>query len=476
MSGFFGVISKHDIVLDTFFGTDYHSHLATKYGGMVVFDEIKGFQRAIHNIENIQFRAKFEKDLDSFIGNSAIGCIVEDNPQPSLVKSRQGTFAIITIGVINNQEELIKDYLNQSGVQFMAMSNGNVNSTELVAALINQEDDLISGLINAQEKIQGTMMAIILNSDGSIIVSRDKHGRLPVLIGKDDYGYCLSFESFAYQKLGYQNEYELKPGEIVHIKQDTYEVVASNHGQEKLCSFLFAYFGYPNSDYDDINVELMRYRNGSLMAKREIKNNTIPDVDYIAGMPDSGIPHAIGYANETKYKFARPFVKYTPTWPRSFLSSNQKTRNMIAKMKQIPVKELIEDKKILFVDDSIVRGTQVKESVNLLYDNGAKEVHMRAACPPIMHKCKFLNFSRAESDLDLLTRKIINELEKDEDKHLDEYRDPCSKRHQCMLKAICKQFGFTSLAFQNLDDFIEAIGLPKENICTYCFTGEEEDE
>lgn len=474
MGGFFGAVAKRNVVLDTFFGTDYHSHLGTRYGGMVVFDSQTGFKRAIHNIENAQFRTKFEDDIDDFDGNCAIGCISDADPQPLLVRSHLGTYAISTIGMINNSEELINQYFSDHGHQFMAMSSGKVNATELTAALINEKDDIVSGIQNAQELISGSMMILVLEQDGTITAARDTLGRLPVLVGKNEYGHCVSFESFAYQKLGYENAYELGPGEIVKIYPDHYEVLVERKKEMKICAFLWAYYGYPNSDYEGVNVEVMRYRNGESMAKREMEDGTLPDVDYVAGIPDSGVPHAIGYSNASHKSFARPFVKYTPTWPRSFMPNSQKARNQIAKMKQIPVNELIEGKKLLFVDDSIVRGTQLRETVNFLYESGATEVHMRAACPPLMFRCKFLNFSRAESEMDLLARRVIDELEGEEGKnHLEEFADPRTERGKCMLKTICEKFGFSSLGYQNIDDFIEAIGLDKDQVCTYCWTGKE---
>ena len=477
MSGFFGAVSKRDVVLDVFFGTDYHSHLGTKCGGMVVFDPERGFQRQLHSIETTPFRSKFERDLDDFSGSGAIGSISDDYPQPLLVKAACGTYAISSIGLIENYDELIEECFRESGRHFMAMSSGMVNTSELVAMLINQKDDLCEGIQYAREKVRGTMLVLILTDEKKLIVARDKVGRLPVLIGKDADGYCVSFESFAYQKLGYQDEYELGPGEIVEITQDGYRTLLEAGKTEKLCGFLFTYFGYPNSDYDGRNVELVRYRNGALMAKREMEDGTFPDVDYVAGMPDSGTPHAIGYANCSGKDFARPYVKYTPTWPRSFLSVNQAARSMVAKMKQIPVKELMDGKKILFVDDSIVRGTQLQETVDFLYRYGAKEVHMRAACPPLMYKCKYLNFSRAESDYDMLTRKVIRELEGEEgDLHIAEYADPKSERHKCMLKAICEKFGFTSLRYQTMEDMAKAIGLEPDQICTYCWMGHTQDQ
>ena len=474
MGGFFGAVSRRNIVLDTFFGTDYHSHLGTRYGGMVVFDAEKGFERAIHHIDNTQFRTKFEPDLRDFCGTSALGCISDADPQPLLVRSHLGIYAISTIGIINNANELIERYFSDHGHQFMAMSSGKVNATELTAALINEKDDIAEGIRHAQELIEGSMTILVLESGGTIVAARDQMGRLPVLLGKDQDGFCVSFESFASQKLEYENIYELGPAEIVRIFPDHFDILSPRRETMKICAFLWAYYGYPNSEYEGVNVEVMRYRNGESMARTEMENGTLPDVDYVAGIPDSGVPHAIGYSNASHKPFARPFVKYTPTWPRSFMPIHQEERNRIAKMKQVPVNELIKDKKLLFVDDSIVRGTQLQETVSFLYESGAAEVHMRAACPPLMFKCKFLNFSRAESEMDLLARRVVQELEGDEgQKHLEEYADARTERGQCMLKTICEKFGFSSLGYQSIDEMLKAIGLDKDKVCTYCWTGKE---
>ncbi|MGN0968789.1 MAG: amidophosphoribosyltransferase [Oscillospiraceae bacterium] len=473
MGGFFGAVSKRDCVLDIFFGTDYHSHLGTRRGGMVIFDEKDGFQRQIHNIENTPFRTKFEHDLADFHGCSGIGCISDTDPQPLLVRSHLGLYAITTVGIIRNAEELVEKYFSDHGHQFMAMSSGKVNSTELVAALINQKSDLVSGIRHAQDEIDGSATILILTRDG-IIAARDALGRLPVLIGQNEEGCCISFESFAYQKLGYQNAYELGPREIVKVTAEGYETLSPAGQDMKICAFLWTYYGYPNSNYEGVNVEVMRYRNGAVMARDEADRGTLPDVDFVAGVPDSGLPHAIGYANQSGKTFARPFVKYTPTWPRSFMPANQEVRNQVAKMKQIPVPELIEGKKLLFVDDSIVRGTQLRETVEFLYESGAKEVHMRSACPPIMYGCKYLNFSSSRSDMELLARRTVQELEGDEgQKHLDEYADASTQRGACMLKAICEKFGFDSLGYQSLDGLLEAIGIDRDKVCTYCWSGKE---
>ena len=473
MGGFFGAISKRDCVLDIFFGVDYHSHLGTRRGGMVVHDRESGFQRQIHNIENTPFRTKFERDLHDFHGTSGIGCISDTDPQPLLVRSHLGLYALTTVGIINNAEELVKQYFSDHGHQFMAMSSGKVNSVELTAALINQADDLVSGIRHAQELIDGSATILILTKD-EIIAARDKLGRLPVLIGQNEEGCCVSFESFAYHKLGYQDAYELGPREIVRVTPDGWETLSPAGEQMRICAFLWTYYGYPNSNYEGVNVEVMRYRNGAIMARDDKARGLAQDLDYVAGVPDSGLPHAIGYANESHIPFARPFVKYTPTWPRSFMPANQSIRNQVAKMKQIPVPELIEGKKLLFVDDSIVRGTQLRETVEFLYESGAKEVHMRSACPPILYGCKYLNFSRSNSDMELLARRIVQELEGDEgQQHLEEYADANTHRGQCMLKTICEKFGFSSLGYQSLDGLLEAIGLDRDKVCTYCWTGKE---
>ena len=473
MGGFFGAVSKQDCVLDIFFGVDYHSHLGTRRGGMILYDQERGFQRQIHNIENTPFRTKFEKDLADFSGCSGIGCISDTDPQPLLVRSHLGLYALTTVGIINNAEELVARYFSDHGHQFMAMSSGKVNSTELVAALINQADDIVSGILHAQELIDGSLTVLVLTKDG-IIAARDRLGRLPVLIGQNEDGCCVSFESFAYHKLGYEDAYELGPREIVKVTADGFETLSPAGKDMRICSFLWTYYGYPNSNYEGVNVEVMRYRNGEIMARDDKKRGLAGDVDYIAGVPDSGVPHAIGYANECGKPFARPFVKYTPTWPRSFMPANQKIRNQVAKMKQIPVPELIEGKKLLFVDDSIVRGTQLRETVEFLYESGAKEVHMRSACPPIMYGCKYLNFSSSNSEMELLARRTVQELEGDEgQKHLEEYADANTERGQCMLKSICEKFGFSSLGYQSLDGLLEAIGLDRDKVCTYCWNGKE---
>ena len=474
MGGFFGAISKRDCVLDIFFGVDYHSHLGTRRGGMAVYDTVNDrFHRQIHNIENTPFRTKFEADLADFHGCSGIGCISDTDPQPLLVRSHLGLYAISTVGIINNADALVETYFSDHGHQFMAQSNGKVNASELTAALINQKDSLVEGIRHAQEVIDGSATILLLTRDG-IIAARDKLGRLPVLVGKNEDGHCVSIESFAYQKLGYQTCYELGPREIVRITPEGVESLSPAGDKMRICAFLWTYYGYPNSNYEGVNVEVMRYRNGEIMARDEVAQGRLPKVDYVAGVPDSGLPHAIGFANRSGKPFARPFVKYTPTWPRSFMPANQDVRNQVAKMKQIPVPELIEGKKLLFVDDSIVRGTQLRETVDFLYESGAAEVHMRSACPPIMYGCKYRNFSRSNSDMELLARKTVQELEGDEgQKHLDEYADASTERGQCLLKTICQEMGFDSLGYQSLDGLLEAIGIDRDKICTYCWNGKE---
>ena len=473
MGGFFGAISRKDCKYEVFFGTDYHSHLGTKRGGVAFYDREKGFQRQIHNIENTPFRTKFEDDVNEMSGTAGIGVISDTDPQPLLVRSHLGMFAISNIGIINNAEDIIEKTFAAPGHYFMAMSSGKVNDSELIAALINRCSTLVDGIKYAQELIEGSCTIMILTEDG-IIVARDKVGRLPIVIGQNENGCCAAMESFACQKLGYVPCYNLGPGEIVKITAKGYEQLAAPGEEMKICAFLWSYYGYPNSNYEGKNVEVMRCRNGEIMARNEMENGIMPDVDYVAGVPDSGLPHAIGYANYSKKTFARPFIKYTPTWARSFTPSNQEMRSLVAEMKQIPVPELIEGKKLLLVDDSIVRGTQLRETVDFLYQSGAKEVHMRSACPPIMYSCKYLNFSRSKSDMELLSRKVIQKLEGEKGmQHLQEYADARTERGQCLLKSICQEMGFDSLAYQSLDGILEAIGLDRSKICTYCWTGEE---
>ena len=473
MGGFFGAVSRKNCKYDVFFGTDYHSHLGTKRGGLAFYDPQKGFDRQIHNIQSTPFRTKFEGDLSKMDGTIGLGCISDTDPQPLLVRSHLGMFAISIVGLLNNIEDIVAKTFAAPGHYFMAMSNGNVNSAELVAALINRSSDLVEGIKYAQDLIEGSCTILILTPEG-IIAARDKMGRLPVVLGKNEYGHCVSMESFACQKLGYTPCYDLGPGEIVKITSETYTQLAAPGDKMKICAFLWSYYGYPNSSYEGVNVEVMRCRNGEIMARDEEANGTLPDVDYIAGVPDSGVPHAIGYANHSHAPFARPFVKYTPTWARSFTPSNQEMRNLVAEMKQIPVPELIEGKKLLLVDDSIVRGTQLRETVDFLYKSGAKEVHMRSACPPIMYSCKYLNFSSSKSEMELLTRKTIQNLEGAVgQQHLAEYADPTTPRGKVLLDSVCKEMGFHSLGYQSLDGLLEAIGLDRDKVCTYCWTGEE---
>ena len=473
MGGVFGAVSKNDCVYDVFFGVDYHSHLGTSRGGLVFYDSHDGFQRQIHNISNTPFRTKFEADCARFRGTMGMGCISDADPQPLLVRSHLGVFAIATVGVINNADQLVEQYLAPHGMQLMAMGTKAVNSTELTAALINQGTTLIDGIRHAQEVVDGTAMILLLTEDG-IIAARDRLGRLPMMIGRREDGYSVSFESFAGEKLGYQAEHELGAGEIVRIAPDGWETLAAPGSKMRMCSFLWTYYGYPNSTYEGTNVEIMRNRNGSSMARAEDRRGTLPDVDYVAGVPDSGVPHAIGYAHESGIPFARPFVKYTPTWPRSFMPEDQHVRNQVAKMKQIPVRELIQDQKLLFVDDSIVRGTQLRETVEFLFDNGAREVHMRSACPPIMHPCRYLNFSRSNSEMELLARTVIEREEGPEGhRHLSEYMDGNTERGRSLRHAVCRQMGFDSLEFQSLDGLTEAIDINPCSLCTYCWTGED---
>ena len=474
MGGFFGTVSKHDAISDVFFGTDYHSHLGTKRGGMAAYDKEIGLQRDIHNIENSPFRTKFEHIFEEMKGTSAIGSISNSDPQPLLIRSNIGTYAISVIGLVKNSEELIEKYLFSSGGHFNAMTSGKVNSVELIASLINQKSNFVDGIKFAQDVIDGSASILILKSDGAIIAARDKYGRIPVLIGKNDEGYCVSFESFAYKKLDYDDEKELGPGEIVEITADKMTQLAEPGTEKKICSFLWTYYGYPTSNYEGVNVEVMRCRNGEIMAENDKVLGKDADLDFVCGIPDSGTPHAIGYSNKSEIPFARPFIKYTPTWPRSFMPANQKDRNKIAKMKLVPIHELIQDKNLLFVDDSIVRGTQLRETVEFLYGNGAKSVHMRSACPPIMYGCKYLNFSSSKNEMELLSRKTIMELEGEEGfKHLEEYADSTTERGKKFRQAICDKFNFASLEFQSLEGTIKAIGIEPCKLCTYCWNGKE---
>lgn len=474
MGGFFGSVSRTDAISDVFFGTDYHSHLGTRRGGIAAFDSELGLQREIHNIENSPFRTKFSTTLDEMKGRAAIGCISDYDPQPLLIRSNLGKYAICVIGVINNAQQLIDQYLTFSNGHFVAMTGGLVNSAELIAAMINQKGSFTEGLRFVQDSVEGTASILVLTDRGTVIAARDKLGRLPILVGKSDDGYCVSFESFAYSKLGYEDVKELGPGEIVEITAEGVEQLAPPYEKMRICSFLWSYYGYPTSSYEGINVEVMRYRNGEIMAENDMAAGNMGNIDYVSGVPDSGTPHAIGYANRSGIRFARPFIKYTPTWSRSFMPTNQSDRNKIAKMKQVPITDLIHDKDLLFVDDSIVRGTQLRETVEFLYNNGANSVHMRSACPPLMYSCKYLNFSRATSEMELITRRTVLELEGEEGfAHLADYSNSATDRGKAMRSAICDKFKFASLEFQSLDGITRAIGLEPCKLCTYCWSGIE---
>lgn len=468
MGGFFGVVSKQDCVTDLFFGVDYHSHLGTRRGGMAVYSK-EGFERSIHNIENAPFRTKFERDVDEMHGNMGIGCISDNEAQPLLVRSHLGSYAITTVGRINNETELTERAMRSGRAHFLEMSGGKVNATELVATVIDEEQDLVSGLLHAQEVIDGSMSILLLTPEG-IYASRDRLGRTPIVVGQKGGATCVSFESFAYLNLGYHTLRELGPGEIVRITAEGVETLSPARKHMKICAFLWMYYGYPTSVYEGVNVEAMRCRNGEIMAK----NDDHSTAESVAGIPDSGIAHAIGYANLSGIPFTRPFIKYTPTWPRSFMPVNQEMRNLVAHMKLIPVDELIRGKSLMFIDDSIVRGTQMRETVQFLYESGAKEVHIRSACPPIVYGCKYLNFSRSSSELDLITRRIMLEIEGDKAlDHLEEYTVSASERYKEMIARIAKKLDFTTLGYQSREGMLEAIGLPEEQVCTYCWSGKE---
>ena len=445
MGGFFGAVCKRDVISDVFFGTDYHSHLGTRRGGMAAYADDDGLQREIHNIQNSPFRTKFDKVFDDMHGNSAIGCISDYDPQPLLIRSTLGTYAICMIGIINNAESLIDQYLSFTHGHFSAMTGGHINATEIIASLINQKGDFADGIKFAQSVIDGTASILILKDDGTIIAARDKVGRLPVIIGKGEDGYCVTMESFACQKLDFDVECELGPAEIVEITADGMKQLSPPEKKKRICSFMWTYYGYSTSSYEGVNVEVMRYRNGEIMARDDKLAGNTEGVEYVSGVPDSGTPHAIGYANKSGIPFARPFIKYTPTWARSFTPTHQNERERVAKMKQIAVHDLIVDKNLLFVDDSIVRGTQLKGTVDFLYANGAKAVHMRSACPPVMYSCKYLNFSRANSEMELLTRRIIMELEGEEGfDYIKEYSSSKTERGKKLRAAICEKLGFKS--------------------------------
>ncbi len=466
MGGFFGAALKTDCVFDLFFGTDYHSHLGTRRAGMAVFDKGKGFDRAIHNIENSPFRTKFDKDVNEMHGGMGIGCISDYEPQPLLVRSHHGTFAITTVGKVNNADEIMGEIFTNGHAHFLEMSGGEINVTELVAAVINQKDNLIEGISYAQELIDGSMTIALLTQKG-IYVARDKLGRTPVSIGQKDEGYCFSFESFAYLNLGYAPVRELGPGEIVIVTPEEVRTLAKPGSQMKICTFLWVYYGYPASSYEGVSVEKMRYNCGALLARRDDAHP-----DNVAGVPDSGTAHAVGYSNESGIPFSRPFIKYTPTWPRSFMPTIQSRRNLIAKMKLLPVHDLIQGKSLLLIDDSIVRGTQMRETTEFLYQSGAKEVHIRPACPPLLYGCRYLNFSRSTSDMDLITRRIIKEMEGEgKNVNLSAYSDPETAEYQEMVKRIGVQLNFTSLRYHRLDDMIESVGIDREKLCTYCWDG-----
>lgn len=468
MGGIFGVASKSSCTLDLFFGTDYHSHLGTRRGGMAVYGE-NGFARSIHNIENTQFRTKFDGDLDELEGRLGIGCISDTEPQPLLVQSHLGSFAITTVGKINNMEELVNLSFKNGCTHFLEMSGGSINPTEMVASLINQKSSIVEGIQYAQEMIDGSMTLFVLTPKG-IFAARDKLGRTPIVIGKKSDAYCASFESFAYLNLGYETERELGPGEIAFLTAEGCETLVKPGNEMKICSFLWVYYGYPTSTYEGINVEEMRYECGKKLAQHDAGRDHVKP-DLVAGVPDSGTAHAIGYANESGIPFSRPFIKYTPTWPRSFMPTHQSQRNLIARMKLIPVEALIKNKSLLLIDDSIVRGTQLRETTEFLYNSGAKEVHIRPACPPLLFGCPYLNFSRSKSEMDLITRRIIAKREGDNvsDKILADYADPDSTNYKEMLEEIGKQLNFTTLHYHRLDDLTASIGLSPCKMCTYCF-------
>ena len=468
MGGFFGVASKRDCVLELFYGVDYHSHLGTRRGGMATHGE-EGFNRAIHNIENSPFRTKFDHDVAEMTGNLGIGCISDFEPQPLLIQSHLGSFAITTVGKVNNYDELLKQLYEGEHSHFQEMTSGQVNVTELIAALICEKPTIVEGIRYVQEIVDGSVTLLVMTGEG-IYAARDKYGRTPLVIGRKSDGYCISFESFAYINLGYTDYKELGPAEIVYVTPEGVETVGAPGEEMKICSFLWVYYGYPTSSYEGVNVEEMRYKCGSMLAKRD-GDSVHPDV--VAGVPDSGIAHAIGYANESGIPYARPFIKYTPTWPRSFMPTNQSQRNLIARMKLIPVHALIENKKLLLIDDSIVRGTQLRETTEFLYQSGAKEVHVRPACPPIMYGCKYLNFSRSKSEMELIARQMIRKREGENcsQEVLDEYANPCTCRYAQMIED--KQQNFTTLRYHRLDDLLASIGIDPCKVCTYCFNGKE---
>lgn len=469
MGGFFGVVAKEDCMFDLFFGTDYHSHLGTRRGGLAVYGE-KGFDRSIHNIENAPFRTKFDKDVQEMQGYMGIGCISDYEPQPLIVRSHHGTYAITTISKINNTDDIVNTIFNNGNSHFLEMSGGDINPTELVAAIINQKENIIDGIHYALELIEGSLTMMVMTPKG-IYAARDKYGRTPLVIGKKEDAYCLTFEDFAYRNLGYDDFKELGPGEIDIVTQDGVKTLIAPGKDMKICTFLWVYYGYPSSSYEGVSVEQMRYNCGASLAKRD---NVKPDI--VAGVPDSGTAHAVGYSNASGIPFSRPFIKYTPTWPRSFMPTIQSKRNLIAKMKLIAVHDLIKDKSLLLIDDSIVRGTQLRETTEFLYQSGAKEVHIRPACPPLVYGCKYLNFSRSSSEMDLITRRVIAKLEGTEEvpeEVLQQYTDPESPKYDQMIEEIRKELNFTTLRYNRLDDMLAAVGIPEEKLCTYCWNGKE---
>ena len=472
MGGFFASALKEDCVFDLFFGTDYHSHLGTRRAGMVVYGKDGGFDRAIHNIENTPFRTKFDRDIQSMAGNMGVGCISDYEPQPLTIRSQHGTFAITTVGRINNADEIVEEILGQRGTQFMEMGDGGINATEIVAALINEKDNLIEGIKFAQDMIDGSISMLLLTPKG-IYCARDKLGRTPMVIGKKDTGFCASFESFAYLNIGYKDYKILGPGEIVVMTPDGVTTLVEPGSKKKICTFLWIYYGYPASAYEGISVEEVRHRCGACLAKRD--GYTRDDIDIVAGVPDSGIAHAIGYSNESHIDYSRPFIKYTPTWPRSFMPTIQSKRDLIARMKLIPVRALIENRRILLIDDSIVRGTQLRETVDFLYRSGAREVHARPACPPILFGCKYINFSRSNSEMELIARRVIDKIAGHhvEGEELKPYADPDTPEYAAMVEGVREQQGFDTLKYNRLDDMLGAIGIPPEDLCTYCWNGEE---
>ena len=468
MGGFFGAVSKEDCVFDLFFGVDYHSHLGTRRAGLAVYDEENGFDKAIHNIENAPFRTKFTKESNEMHGNMGIGCISDYEAQPILVRSHHGTFAIATVGKVNNSDEIVDDII-KGNTHFFEMHGGDINQTELIAAIINQKENFIEGIKYAQEIVDGSISILVLTPKG-VYAARDKYGRTPVVLGEKENGYCASFESFAYINLGYKDYRALGPGEIVVMTPDGVKTLVPSGDRMKICTFLWIYYGYPSSSYEGISVEKMRYKCGQALAKRDSVK-----VDIVAGVPDSGVAHAIGYSNESGVPYARPFVKYTPTWPRSFMPTHQSKRDLIAKMKLIPIRDLIEGKSLLMIDDSIVRGTQLRETAEYLFASGAKEVHIRPACPPLLYGCKYLNFSRSTSEMELITRRVITKLEGKEpdDEMLRAYADPDSDKYQNMIDEICKELKFTSLRYHRLDDMLASVGIDENKLCTYCWDGRE---